>query len=115
MIATLRPWRAVVTFAPSTAEQRLAGLFAHRESARAVGRAYLSAGARAASVPALVASIAAELPRGRATLRQASDDELRGLLSARIRADFETDRTVDVHGWLLSSTEARLYALAALV
>jgi hypothetical protein len=36
-------------------------------------------------------------------------------LSETIRSDFEADRVVEVDGWILSPTEARLYALTTLV
>ena len=39
----------------------------------------------------------------------------RQIVAARTRWDFDHDRVVDVDGWVLSSTEARVYALAALL
>jgi hypothetical protein len=42
-------------------------------------------------------------------------DGARPVLLERIRADFREDRTVTVQGWVLSRTEADLYALAELV
>ena len=115
LVVERRPWRALVTFAPVSAGERLAGLLTHRDSAREVGSAYLDRAPQEASVSGLVDRIAAELPQGRRTVQEASDDELRTLLAASIRLDFEHDRVVQVRGWVLSPTEARLYALAALV
>jgi hypothetical protein len=63
----------------------------------------------------LLDRIAADLPEGRRTIRDASDEDLRQLLAASIRSDFEDDRIVEVDGWVLSPTEARLYALTTLV
>lgn len=42
------------------------------------------------------------------------DVELATALRARVHTDFATGQTLQVHGWLLSRTEARLCALAAL-
>jgi hypothetical protein len=39
---------------------------------------------------------------------------LRAILSSQQRDDFANDRTVKVQGWILSDTEVRLCALAAL-
>ncbi len=40
---------------------------------------------------------------------------LRETVAARVRDDFATARVVNVDGWLLARTEARLCALAYLV
>jgi len=42
-------------------------------------------------------------------------DGVRPALLERIRADYRADRVVTVQGWVLSRTEADLYALAELV
>jgi hypothetical protein len=109
------PWKALVAFVPVSTAERLAGLFTHQDSARAVGRAYLDRVPGESSASRLVDRVAADLPGGRRTLRDASDADLRELLAARIRSDFEEDRVVDVDGWVLSPTEARLYAITTLV
>jgi hypothetical protein len=41
--------------------------------------------------------------------------ELRRSIGQRVRRDFAVDDTVQVDGWVLSLTELRLYALAALI
>jgi hypothetical protein len=43
-----------------------------------------------------------------------SGGDARQLLDARIRRDFASEEVVRLHGWILSRTEARLCALAAL-
>jgi hypothetical protein len=40
---------------------------------------------------------------------------LRRALALRTRRDFAEGRTVRVEGWILSRTEARLYAIASLI
>lgn len=115
MVARARPWNALIRFAPPPPPaERLAGLLTHRESARAVGSAYLERVPAESSAAQLVDHLATGLPAGRQTLREASDAELRSLLEAGIRSDFEADRVVDVDGWILSPTESHLCALTAL-
>jgi hypothetical protein len=45
----------------------------------------------------------------------ASVAELRRSIRQRVQRDFDADDTVHVNGWVLSITELRLYALAALI
>jgi hypothetical protein len=45
----------------------------------------------------------------------ASVAELRRSMRQRVQRDFDADDTVQVNGWVLSITELRLYALAALI
>lgn len=111
-------WRSVSSWpflpASSSPSQRLAGLLAHTESARVVGREYLRAIPAEGSRAALTTRIAARLPGGLETVETASDRRLRELLLRATLADFEHERTVLLDGWVLSQTEARLCALAAM-
>lgn len=109
-----RPWRALVRTVDGTLAERFAALFTRRESAGAVGHAYLAHAPEEASLSELVDAIVARLPGGRAAVLGADQAELRRLVAARIDEDFAQERVVEVAGWLLSSTEARLYAVAAL-
>jgi hypothetical protein len=96
-------------------EQRLGGLFAHIESAQAVGREYLdSVAGEADAADGLIELVVRALPGRYHTLREVSDHELRGLLAQRISEDFKEHQTVEVSGWVLARTEARLCALSAL-
>jgi hypothetical protein len=94
--------------------RRLAGLFAAPESAAEVGRRYLRAVPQEASLRRLVAAIAEE-PEGAGRLDALGPAALRSELAARIRADFAAGRLVRLDGWMLSATETRMMALAALV
>jgi hypothetical protein len=115
-LAPLKPWRAIVEVTGArTPAARLAGLLAHRDSARSLGRAALAALPGATTPPALAAAVLADLPRDAAMLAAASDDDLRALVAARVREDFDSGDTVQVDGWILSCTEARLCALASRV
>jgi hypothetical protein len=99
---------------PASGSERLARLLAHEESARAVGREYLQAASAERSQEILTARVAARLPGGLRTAATASDRRLRELLLGAVAEDFRDLRTVEVQGWVLAETEARLCALAAL-
>lgn len=107
--------RSLVAFAPMSDARRLKSLLAHRGSAAEVGREYLRKVPHEAAPRTLVRLIAEGLPRGRRSLRTAGDAELRRLLSIRTSQDFAGDDTIDLRGWIMGRTEARLCALAALV
>src|SRR5690606_29257250 len=93
--------------------ERLVRLFAHRESAVVVGRRYLALAHEPADAAALAARVAGN-PRGYARLCAADAVALRALVARQERRDFAAGRTVTVDGWVLSLTEARLCAIAAL-
>lgn len=115
--ASLLLWpRAARRLSTSTCRDlrdRLAGLLEHRDSAWIVGREYLRATPSEATPPVLAYLIAERLPLERRALVSATDEELRRLLAASVVADFEEGRTVEIDGWVLSATEARLCALVA--
>jgi hypothetical protein len=111
--ALMRPWRVLISISRPTLPGRIVALFDHRDSARALGRAFLARAPTDAAAGELVDRIATRVPRGRSTLEGADDRELRALLADAVTADFEALRVVDVDGWILSATEADLYALAA--
>jgi hypothetical protein len=96
----VRPARA----APSP----LDSCFRHPASARAIGRAYIAAAPEEVD-PGRLATLLG--------MRPGSDepvDALRWRIGARVRADFAAGRTVELEGWLLAESEARLCALLAL-
>ncbi len=93
---------------------RLAALFSQPRSAAVIGQAYLQQYAQEADALRLHHLIARDVAQQGAGLHYAGDAELRDLLQQRIWQDFADDRVVKLNGWILSVTEARLYALAAL-
>jgi len=113
-LAPLKPWRTLyeVTGAQGPAA-RLAGVLRPRRGARLLGRRALVA-LEGPSSRELTAQVVATLPGGTKALADASDDKLRGLLARSSHDDFAAERTVRCGGWVLSATEARLCALAAL-
>lgn len=91
----------------------LAHLFAADESARAVGRAYLCVTPAERDREALARLLADGEP-ARVGASRTRAAELRATIARRIRDDFAHGRTTVVDGWVLSLTEARVCALAAL-
>jgi acyl CoA:acetate/3-ketoacid CoA transferase alpha subunit len=92
---------------------RLKRFFRSAQSAQIVGQRYLAVTAGEADAALLAARIAGTQQY---YLRLVSADEptLRALLAVQQQADFAEGRTVNIDGWILSRTEARLCALAAL-
>jgi hypothetical protein len=87
----------------------LQALLPHRDSALWLGRHYLASTPQEADASRLRTLLAGALGDA-----QTATDALRGRVRQAIRADFAANRVVDVNGWLLSRTEARLCALASL-
>jgi hypothetical protein len=111
-------WRSLGSWpffrtSPSRGE-RLAGLLNHEESARIVGREYLRLVPAEASQGVLTSRVVERLPGGFRTMDAVSDDRLHELLLRSTLEDFEEERIVELRGWVLSRTEARLCGLAAL-
>ena len=89
---------------------RLLQLFRSPGSAAAIGRAYLQKSPQEADEPRLLRLIC---PPGR-PWRTANTRQLRVLIAQQQAEDFKQGRLVRVDGWMLSETETRLCALAAL-
>jgi hypothetical protein len=83
-------------------------------SAAAVGRAYLGAYPDEADAARLALHLERALRAQGLEPRRAPAPRLRAALAEQSRADFAAGRTVRVEGWVLSQSEARLCALAAL-
>jgi hypothetical protein len=110
----LRPWRALIELTTPRLGLRLTELLEHRGSARVVGREYLRGTSGNPSARDLVDAISSGLPGGREAASAASRSELQEMLAARVRKDFDEELTVNLRGWIVSRTEARLCALTAL-
>jgi hypothetical protein len=91
----------------------LAKLLRHEESACVIGREYLRNAPQEKDREILFNLISSGL--GQESVSMSDDEALRKRLRLQIRRDFAAERVVRVHGWILSITEARLCALAALV
>ena len=75
--------------------------------AYAVGEKYLSMYENERNIEALRKYIFSDK-------RVSSIEEIRVLLSSRIKDDFEQNHIVMIDGWILSETEVKLFALATL-
>lgn len=85
----------------------LRGLITDREGAANLGRSYLAAHPTEAQRRVLVRDLVG--PAVPTSVSRASRE-----VANRIRGDYAAGSTVVVDGWVLSRTEARLYALVAL-
>jgi hypothetical protein len=92
----------------------LCQFFSNRESARVVGQRYLDLTPNEASTERLMALIF-QSKENYARLAHADAEQLRAILSDQQRADFAHGRTIMIDGWILSETEVRLCALAAIL
>lgn len=103
--------RAVSAARPGAKEAWIALLRDH-ESAAVVGRAYLRLASHERNAAKLVTSIEEGSHFG-GRFDTASARARREWLDQRVRLDFAIGNTVQLEGWILARTEARLCALAA--
>ena len=82
--------------------------YRNKSSARLVGDEFIMAYPDEADIDNLVAELHATLGAS------PTQDHLHHAVEQQIRADFERRDTVNIRGWILSRTEARLCALVAL-
>ena len=94
---------------------KLANFFHNKESARIVGLEYLRVVPIEADARQLTKLICSHWQERYGETAHADIAQIKQLLLRQQRDDFEKDRIVRVHGWILSETEARLCALAALI
>jgi hypothetical protein len=93
--------------------ERLRRLLPHPESAQAVGLIYRAAFPAEVRSTVLVPLLLSSLSLDAGAVAGRSDASLRRAVAARVRADFAAGETVEIGGWMLSRTEARLCALWA--
>ncbi len=85
-----------------------------RKAAQRIGRAYLADHPAEAHTDHLTRVLEARLDMETEAVTHLAPSRLRVLLDEAIRADFAGFDTVMLDGWVLSRTEVRLCALAAL-
>jgi hypothetical protein len=90
---------------------RLRALMRDQHSARAIGKIYLRGTPEEADRQGLVMLILAAMALPASELPRIPASRLASLLHETISADFSSGRTVNLHGWILSVTEARVCAL----
>jgi hypothetical protein len=93
---------------------KLAHFFLHKKSAKKIGLEYLRCVPREADTHLLTDLICSSQEERWAQLAHADGRMRRELLLHQQRQDFAHGRIVKVQGWILSETEVRLCALAAL-
>ena len=96
--------------------RQLARLVPHPESARLIGAAYLAAKPQEAEVMTLIKFLCPDLNGSGLNARRQIPPRarLRRQMAARRRDDYSEGRIVRLKGWIVTDTEARLCALAAL-
>ena len=87
----------------------------HHRSAAAVGRAFLDEHPAEADLQRLVRDTLDSSLELREAIEAGRLDAVRSALAARHRADFASRQVISLRGWLLSTTEVRICALASLV
>lgn len=92
----------------------LTELFGDLDNAQAVGAEYLRLRPEDADRARLLGLIAASIPADPAALRRREQSAVMHMLEDSVRRDFEHARMIQLRGWMLSITEARLCALSAL-
>jgi len=89
---------------------------ADRQSAARIGRAYLDAHPEYRHCHALLTDMEQTLKRQDTSVSLTADaEQTAGILQALLRKEYARDEVVSVAGWVLSKTEARLYALVAMI
>ena len=93
----------------------IANLFRNRGSAITVGQAYLHYFPNERNLAVLLADLDQDSFGPAAAPEPTREARIRTLFKQRRRDDFAEGRTVILNGWVLSLTEARLCAAAALI
>ena len=107
-ITAISRWRR------SHAEASLLAVFRDASAAVQLGNAVLSAWPHLSNRIVLSALVLHDLGMDEKSVARTDISDIANRLSQNIRQDFAERRTVILDGWVLSVTETRLYALAAL-
>jgi hypothetical protein len=98
---------------------RLLQAYPLKTSLASIGHVYWEEGGNVAwagsrSLTSVFEAFLSHIDLERDELRRAPSSALRGIIQVGTVRDFSDGRTVKVRGWLLSETEARLCAMAAI-
>lgn len=104
--------RAARAAEAALAARRLRALLLRPDRARLLGKVYLWQMKPRPDLQALTLAVLPHVSHDPHTLDQKR--ELRNSVRAQVEADFASVRVVDVGGWLLAETEARLCGIVAL-
>lgn len=100
---------------PDLLSLELASFFHHKESARTIGLEYLRMMPNEADAGRLTRLICSRWQSSYDGMTVLDPANMKRLILRQQRDDFEKGRILNVRGWILSETEVRLCALAALV
>jgi hypothetical protein len=113
LLTALLPGAPALTERAAGPAQRVLGIFRDREAAASIGRVYLRQRPEEHNEERMLALLMGDASPA-STGERLDEAALHAALRRRLREDFACGRTVWVDGWLLSATEARLCALAAM-
>lgn len=100
---------------PCVKPQWLKAITSQKSAAR-LGRAYLDEHPQHRQCHTLIANIERTLQRQDTSISPQTDaEQTSAALQRLVRNEYRHDDVVSVSGWVLSKTEARLYALAAMI
>lgn len=100
--------------AKADAEAAILALLRDREGASQIGGAVLAANSELGHRERLLSDLTGEIGLDGKTLLELDAGVIAERLAQRIRDDFASRRTVKIDGWIVSMTECRICALAAL-
>jgi hypothetical protein len=94
--------------------KKITGFYRHKEDAALIGLEYLDSAPDEADSDKLIDLLCHGDSENYRRLADADWNEAHAIILAQQHMDFSRGRIVDVSGWLLSETEARVCALTAL-
>ncbi len=108
------PCRLTTFRAAEPTGRSLTGFLVRRQSARRVGLEYLRLAPWEANRDVLIGLLCQGRTARSSVHTRKNSEVIRKLVLSQQREDFTRGRIVQLHGWVLSQTEARLCALVAL-
>ena len=95
-------------------QHKLVGLFHDKESARIIGMEYLNSTPEESHHKLLIEKIFSNSDARHKIQTESSPDRIRNILVKKIRENYEHGRIIYLNDWIISVTEARISALAAI-
>ena len=118
LLLTASPAHTVVKENTASMEQqlsnRLLSVITDKQSASKIGSEYLKRSLSERNAEKITDEIFHANQILKSRMMKISTEELKEIISKIISSDFQNSRVVSINGWVLSETEARLYALAHL-
>ena len=102
------------TSTDSDLRDKLVGLFHDKESAKTIGREYLKNAPEETHYKILIEKILTNSNTRLKIQTESSPNRIKNILVKKIREDYEHGRIIYLKDWIISITEARISALAAI-